>query len=125
METAVYSDCMWCELSFAVLRISCPQPLAKQHLLSFSRVQRSSLAIIVRAEEWPGDEAMYNYTFHVLYMYKDVLFDDMYQLMIHTCSNIPVYCVYQNTHSPSLSSSLLLFSPPLRNIAPFLSTLQP
>ena len=31
-----YSDCMWCELSFAVLRISCPQPLAKQHLLSFS-----------------------------------------------------------------------------------------
>ena len=36
METAVYSDCMWCELSFAVLRISYPQPLAKQHLLSFS-----------------------------------------------------------------------------------------
>ena len=36
METVVYSDCMWCELSFAVLRISFPQPLAKQHLLSFS-----------------------------------------------------------------------------------------
>ena len=36
METAVYSDCMWCELSFAVLRISCPQPLATQHILSFS-----------------------------------------------------------------------------------------
>ena len=35
-STAVYSDCMWCELSFAVLRISCPQPLAKQYLLSFS-----------------------------------------------------------------------------------------
>ena len=34
-----YNDCMWCELSFAVLRISCPQPLVKQYLLSFSYVR--------------------------------------------------------------------------------------
>ena len=30
----------------------------------------------------------------------------MYQLMIRTCSHVPVYCVYQNTHT-------LLPSPPL------------
>ena len=32
METAVYSDCMWCELSFTVLRISCPQLLCHFHI---------------------------------------------------------------------------------------------
>ena len=54
-----------------------------------------------------------------MYMYKDIISDDTgpCQLMICTCSHIPVYCVYQNTHtllpSPPLlfSSSLLFFSP--------------
>ena len=47
-----------------------------------------------------------------IYMYKDILCDDTgsCQLMIctcsHICSHIPVYCVYQNTHT-------LLPSPPL------------
>ena len=48
--------------------------------------------------------------FHLSFknMYNDIISDDTgpCQLMICTCSHIPVYCVYQNTHT-------LLPSPPL------------
>ena len=56
-------------------------------------------------------------------MYKDIISDDTgsCQLMICTCSHIPMYCVYQNTHTllpspPLLSSSQEKRSIPL-NIA--------
>ena len=52
-------------------------------------------------------------------MYKDIInySDDTgsCQLMICTCSHIPMYCVYQNTHTllPLLSSSQSTHSIPL------------
>ena len=51
---------------------------------------------------------MYLQLFPCMYMYKDIISDDTgpCQLMMCTCSHIPVYCVYQNTHT-------LLPSPPL------------
>ena len=61
-------------------------------------------------------------TMHNIILFVSFLMTYMYQLMIHTCSHVPVYCVYQNTHTPLLLFSL--FFSPLRNIAPFLSILQ-
>ena len=67
---------------------------------------------------------MYLQLFPWLYMYKEILSDDTgpCQLMICTCSHIPVYCVYQNTHTllpspPLLSSSQDTRSIPLSNAA--------
>ena len=58
------------------------------------------------------------------YMYKGIISDvtGSCQLMICTCSHIPVYCVYQNTHTllpspPLLSSSQEQRSIPLHNAA--------
>ena len=52
------------------------------------------------------------------YMYKDIISDDTgsCQLMICTCSHIPVYCVYQNTHTLLPSAPLLSSSQEQRSI---------
>ena len=79
-----YSDCMWCELSFAVLRISCPQPSLAALVVCICRA------------------------FSFMYYYMCLL---TFVQMYNTCSNYDFVCFVQRDRGWVVEGEIVPTSP--------------